>query len=165
MNITILLIAVAAIWIIWRYKKVAGPKKRGPARTATKTAPTLSQNFRWPAMGDFEFEVVGESHYQVNLRRLAGDYGNESASTECVAELVPEDDNKFDKSAVCVYVKDQMVGYLSREDARSFRRRLGRKGLSGQNTFCDAVIVGGGTAKDGKEFKYGIRLDIKPFDN
>jgi len=29
---------------------------------------------------------------------------------------------------------------------------------------CDALITGGGVKRDGSCFKFGVRLDMKPFD-
>lgn len=40
--------------------------------------------------------------------------------------LVPEDDNKFDKRAIGVWIGDQKVGYVSRNDNKTLRRILKR---------------------------------------
>jgi len=53
---------------------------------------------------------------------------------------------------------------FSQEDARSFRRRLGRKKLSGAVTTCDAIVVGGGTRRSGEKLHYGVKLDMRPFE-
>lgn len=90
--------------------------------------------FRWPSRDEYEFEVVGESHHQMALSRLAGDHGTESASAEHEAMLVPDDNNPHDEKAVAVFVSGELVGHLSRDDARSFRRGLSQKGFSGQAT-------------------------------
>ena len=42
----------------------------------------------------------------------------------CQAELRPEPDNAYDKRAVGVYVDDQKVGHLTREDARRHQSAL-----------------------------------------
>jgi hypothetical protein len=125
-----------------------------------KNAPALR---RWPSLGGYEFEVVGESNYQQQLARLAGNHGSHSANVECVAQLVPDDFNEFDPKAIAVQVLGNTVGYLSREDARSFRRRLEQKGWTGSTTTCDALVVGGGIRRNGDKLFYGIRLDLKPF--
>ncbi|MCP5319976.1 MAG: hypothetical protein H7A12_04015 [Pseudomonadales bacterium] len=44
------------------------------------------------------------------------------------------------------------------------RRLLGQKRLSGVNATCDALVVGGGTRRNGEKLFYGVKLDIKPFD-
>jgi hypothetical protein len=106
---------------------------------------------------------VGEAQYQEAIRRLAGDHGTSSADAEHEAEIVPEDDNRFDPKAVAVRIRGERVAYLSRSDARSFRRRLGQRQLSGQTTSCRACICGGGTRRNGEKLFYGVKLDIKPF--
>jgi hypothetical protein len=118
----------------------------------------------WPSLGEFDFEVVGESNYQKAIARIAGRSDENGVEHECVAELVPEHDNPYDPKAVAVRIDGQTVGYLSREDARSFRRRLGAKGLSGETTTCDALVRGGGQRKDGTKLFYGVWLDLKPFE-
>jgi hypothetical protein len=122
--------------------------------------------YHWPPHPGhhFDFEVVGESHYQRALARLAGDHGDDSPRLETVATLVPETNNRHDKSAVRVDIGGHTVGYLSREDARSFRRRLGRLKLSGQTTTCNAIIIGGFITGDGSRAHYGVALDMKPFE-
>lgn len=167
----VILAAVAGIfWFIRRYnpKYRSGRQRLAPNRATRPTAhsrPAPSGGmFAWPFVGDFDFEVVGESSYQQTLARNAGEHGREPADTRCKAQLILEDDNPYDARAVRVDVGGEVVGYLSRADARSFRRRLGQKGLAGQNTLCDAMIVGGGTRKNGERLHYGVRLDIKPFD-
>jgi hypothetical protein len=135
----------------------AGSKPSGKA--AREPSPT-----HWPGSGDFGFEVVGESHYQRALAAAAGNEPTRYEGFDCVAQLVPEDDNSYDKSAVAVCVNGSKVGHLSRDDARSFRRRLGSKGLTGVVTTCDAVIRGGARKADGSTFLYGIWLDITPFN-
>lgn len=141
--------------------KPAQPRPRPNVRSVRPPASAVTHE--WPSEGRFEFDVVGESAYQDALRRLAGQHGEASCREEVDAELVPEDGNKFDDLAVAVKVRGELVAYFSREDARSFRRRLAQKGLSGQKTKCRAMIVGGGVDKTGKAYHYGVRLDIKPF--
>lgn len=161
-------IVLGGAWIAWRVfsrvRPTRAPRRtRAPARK--RASPPSTGVYKWPSLVEFEFDVVGESHYQAALQRLAGDHGTDSAETPCVAELRPDDANKFDKSAVEVLVEGQRVGYMSRDDARSFRRRLGSKALTGQSTLCDAMIVGGWTEKSTAEKRnYGIKLDIKTFD-
>jgi hypothetical protein len=132
-------------------KATAVKKQRQPSST------------HWPGSGDFGFEVVGESNYQPALAAAAGNQQTRYEGLACVAQLVPEDNNRYDKSAVAVSVNGSTVGYLSRDDARSFRRRLGSKGLTGVVTTCGAVIRGGGQKSDGTRMFYGIWLDIQPF--
>jgi len=107
---------------------------------------------------------VGEAQYQSVIQRLAGDHASGGADAQHEAELVPEDGNRHDPRAVAVKIQGMHVASFSRADARSFRRRLGQKGLSGQVTRCGACIAGGGTRRNGKKLLYGVKLDIKPFE-
>jgi len=145
-------------------------KKSKSSRTVNETVQAVEvTDFRWSDGGNFNFEVVGESFYQKDLKILAGEHKESGCRVYGTAVLVPEDDNPHDNKAVAVYVKTaenqpgRQVGHLSRRDARSFRRRLGAKKLAGQRTLCDAVIVGG-RLKKGIRQSYGVWLDMKPFD-
>jgi len=157
---------IGGIWWLLRGRSAATPTNTGHSSRPTRAAKanTTPQGFHWPGMGDFEFEVVGQSFYQKELSRLTGVQGEKSAEVQCVATLAREDDNKHDPKAVAVLVDGRKVAHLSREDARSYRRRLGAKKLSGATTTCDALVVGEGTRRNGERLMYGIKLDIKSFE-
>lgn len=162
-----LIVFAVAVFVAWKF--VFGGKSSAsvPARTRSATEsvrPSITQEFHWEGKGDFEFEVVGESHYQSDLAGLAGDHGAEGSQTQHKAILILEDSNPHDPKAVAVRIAGKTVGYLARNDARSYRRRLGQKRLSGVNATCDAIVVGGGTRKSGEKLFYGVKLDIKPFE-
>jgi hypothetical protein len=164
-----ILATLAVAWLFIRPSKSARREKERGAQSSKQESPpssatSASDAFHWPKLGDFDFEVVGESNYQKTLAALAGDHGDRSANLDCIAYLVPEDDNRHDPKAVSVQISGRTVGYLTRENARSFRRRLGQKGLGGRITSCDACIVGGGTRKSGEKLFYGVKLDLKPFE-
>jgi hypothetical protein len=118
----------------------------------------------WSEDGNYEADIVGESKYQSALANLAGSHNEEGANTKHVALLFPEDDNPHDSKAIRVDIQGCTVGYLSREDARTFRRRLSKMGFEGRPTTCDALIVGGFTRRNGEKCYYGVKLDIKGFD-
>lgn len=161
---TVVLIGIAVI-VVLRYviviKRSDGTVLFG-AEAPTRQAPAIA--FDWPALGDYDFEVVGESHYQGALQSLAGDHGNRSPDKECQAVIIPEDNNRYDKNAIRIDIDGRTIGYLSRDDAPRFRRRLGAKKIGIQPTRCNAMIVGGYLKKSGERTSYGVRLDIKPFD-
>lgn len=158
-------------WLIFAVLLYAG-YKLATRRTPTQTKPTRqrpaavvqnSEPHHWPSLGEFGFSIVGESNYQAALSTIAGDHGKKKARVECIAELRPEDDNPHDDKAVEVCVEGRTVGYLARDEARKFRRRLGQKGLTGQPTRCAALVVGGGEWR-GEVRHYGVQLDLKPFE-
>lgn len=138
--------------------------KKPPLKTKAKpTEQPQPSDVTWPGKGEFLFDVVGESNYQAAIKELAGDHGDREPKATFIASLIPDDDNPHDDKAIRVEINRKHVGYMSREDARSFRRRLGTKKLTNQTTTCHAKITGGWVGKDGKRVPYGIRLDIKPF--
>lgn len=116
----------------------------------------------WPELGMYDFPVVGEGNYQPALTTLAGDHGEKFARVTTTATLTLEDNNPHDDKAVSVGIDGHLVGYLSRQDARSFRRRLGALKLKTPYSRCGAQICGG-AVKDGQKTSYGVWLDIKPF--
>lgn len=139
-----------------------GPDK--PKGDSSSRKESSTNDYHWDGKGDFDFEVVGESNYQKTLSNLAGEHGTSSADRQLRATLLLENSNSHDSKAVAVQINGSTVGYLSRSDARSYRRRFGQKGLSGIDATCDALIVGGGTKKSGEKLFYGVKLDIKPFE-
>ena len=137
--------------------KVAPASTLRRAAVSGRPAARQSTTHHW-ASNHFDFEIVGESHYQPQIAALAKQ-GREILT----ARIIPDDGNPFDKLAVRVEIDGQTVGHLSRDDARSFRRRLGAMRLTGQATTCEAEIRGGGTAKDGRALMYGVFLAMKEF--
>lgn len=117
----------------------------------------------WPAKGEFACDVVGESRYQDALIAAVGAQPTAWHEVMVTAHLVCERDNPHDPKAVAVYVDGKRVGYLPRDHARTFHKRLARRGIAGHTTSCGAMIRGGGTADDGQPRMFGIWLDIAPF--
>lgn len=144
---------------------LSGPKGKtaAPGEPAKKRERAVEGN-HWPETGSCDFNVVGESNYQRDLQRLAGDHGDKRCRKSCTATLVLEDNNEHDNKAVRIDVDRTPVGYLSRDDARRYRRRLGSKGLTGKTMTCKARIGGGQMLENGQRASYGVWLDLKPFD-
>lgn len=156
MDAALALVVIGAIILLIRHS----------TRSSASTGPLWPEDiYRWPNRGEFDFEIVGESHYQPALRQLAGEHGDESPDREYTAMLVPEHNNPHDGYAVRVVVEGMTVGYLPRDDARSFRRRLSAKNMAIVPTCCAALIVGGFRLKNGLRAHYGVKLDINPFNN
>lgn len=116
----------------------------------------------WPAIGDYRVEVVGESMYQAPLIAAARGKATGPLGISCKVQLLCEPKNPFDANAVAVLIKRQKVGYLSRADARAFRKRLGETGNPVRTTTCSAIIRGGGVRDDGERMFYGVWLDLEP---
>lgn len=141
------------------------PDRPEMGRTTRRVTPAVTQQitpvFAWPERGEYDFEVVGESYYQPALEALPDTF--EDGQTG-IAVLVPEDDNPHDPKAVRVTVQGRTIGHLSREDARSYRRRLAGKKLGMVPASCGVMITGGYPLSDGTHAFYGAMLDIKPFE-
>lgn len=118
--------------------------------------------FRWPEHDDV-LPVVGESYYQAELRCIVGDHGDKSIRKELTALLRPESDNPHDDKALSVWIEGLKVGHLSSDDARSFRRRLSAKKMTGQTTACTAMVMGGHKLASGERASYGVQLFLKSF--
>lgn len=91
--------------------------------------------------GGYNFEVVGESYCQDNLRRAL-----ESVGAEVDAVLVPEPNNKYDSNAVRVDVVVDGValkaGYVPRDRNYLYQGILLRGMKRGEIGTCKAKIFG-----------------------
>lgn len=129
------------------------------ARTITRYAIPYNQKLlkhpdklpRWPEKGRFNQECVGESNYQRALNEL-WDAAQEGPID---AALVYENNNRFDDKAVAVFIQMQLVGYLSRADARKYRRLCTKNNMA-PVSLCKAKIF----SREGKKGMKGVWLDI-----
>lgn len=110
--------------------------------------------------GRYEFNIVGESHYQTALEKICGGRTDESANEYVEAYLYLENDNEHDNLAVRVDIKGNIVGYLSKQDARSYRQQLYNLGHSDLVGICDAIIVGGWFRSSSDVGHFGVKLDL-----
>lgn len=107
-----------------------------------------------------DYEIVGESNYQSALEKHAGPKTETGVDHSCEVLLICERANKFDKNAVRVEICGDIVGYLSRVDAESFREMLVEEDFRGAKVKAPAKINGGWRREDG-EGHYGIVLDLE----
>ena len=110
--------------------------------------------------GYFDLEVVGESHYQEHLESLCGGYSIKGSKQEVVAKLHYENCNTYDHNAIRVVVDGGTVGYLSREKARLYRKRIEKAGQDGIIVSCNAKIFGGKRVWLFKKTDFGIWIDL-----
>ena len=113
-----------------------------------------------PGSGTYEFDIVGESHYQQALEAICGGRTEESASHKTEALLYLEDPNPHDNMAVRVDIGGETVGYLSRSDARSYRKQLKQLGHEYLVCKCDAMVVGGWRRSRTDQGSFGVKLDL-----
>lgn len=102
--------------------KLSWPRLEGAQLRAGLTYGGLMQaaSFTVPNATYPNIEVVGESSYESQIRSQFGPLAKDQDKelfTEAV--LVPEPDNPYDSNAISVRVKQAVVGYLSRDDARA----------------------------------------------
>lgn len=109
----------------------------------------------FPHNRSYATKVVGESHYESNLRELCGQAEATMRQFATTAILTLENNNPYDRNAVRVDISGLTVGHLSRADAIIFRRRCGSPNRA--QFECDAVIVSlhGEAVCD-----YGVRLEL-----
>lgn len=124
---------------------------------------TAKDYYAWPELGQFAFTVAGEQYQEVIKQLIQENVinsktGSGSKAYILLAHLIPDNDNPDDSGAVRVDINNRTVGYLNREEAHSFRRRLDERKLSNQITTCNAIIVGGEVNR--KTLNYDVKLDI-----
>lgn len=110
--------------------------------------------------GNYRINAVGESRYQRELDRIVGGKTEDGHEFKCKAVLVLEDANQYDPKAVRVEIAGQVVGYLDRKTARSYRKQLKKGGLAGLNLSCNAMIVGGWDRGGDDVGHYGVKVDL-----
>lgn len=110
--------------------------------------------------GGFNQEIVGESRYQGELKSICGGYSEDGHRKYVRAQLILEDDNEHDSKAVRVDIEGVTAGYLTREDARIYRRQIAKAGKSDIVIECDAVIVGGWKRGLFDTGYFGVKLDL-----
>jgi hypothetical protein len=114
--------------------------------------------------GTYRLDIVGESNYQSALEKICGGSTYEGQELIIEAVLVPEDDNPYDKNAIRVDMSGKTVGYLSREKARQYRKKLEQAGYSVITAKCSAMIIGGWDRGRGDKGHFGVKLDLQTED-
>ena len=102
--------------------------------------------------------AVGESHYQDNFLRVAGNKRHAGFDDDCIAHLVPEPSNPYDPNAVMVTLSGLTVGYLNRGDALQYHQlvtdSISRSGIAA----VVARVKGGWDRGGGDVGSFGIDL-------
>lgn len=149
-----LIVKLEAISAALDAKAAASERKRPPLSFLTKNE-ALAVSVDIEAGGSFDLDVVGERNYQSALKRLVPKdmLTDERVRVYAVAQLATDDDNEYDSKAVEVTIDRRTVGYLSREDARRYRRWIARHAHPDPAT-CRATIVGSG------DLGFGVWLDV-----
>lgn len=113
-------------------------------------------------------EVMGESHYQGTLERLAGGRTIDGGRyRDHIALMLPEPSNPYDHNAVRVLLAPHfdgatagLVGYLSREDAVAYRPVIDRLASMARLMACRASLKGGWDRGGGDRGSFGVTLHL-----
>ncbi len=118
-----------------------------------------------PGSGTYSIAIVGESRYQAALASICNGRSEEGYEKIVQAVLIYEDDNPYDDKAIRVEIQGQTVGYLSRENARLYRKRREAAGQKGITITCSAKIVGGWYRSPTDIGHFGVKLDLPIADH
>jgi hypothetical protein len=139
-------------------RRIVEPESDWPSRGSSAAddgldAPTLAP--------DIPVAVVGESAHQDALLALTGGRRTWSGAHRTVrARLEPVDDNPFDPQAVAVRIEDNLVGYLPRRAARSYRPLIEESIESSGVATCLGEIRGGWERADGDVGRFGVVVNL-----
>jgi hypothetical protein len=114
--------------------------------------------------GAFAVEVVGVSRRQDILAAVVERRGRSGRTVTVDAIVTPEDSNPHDANAVRVEIDGELIGYLSRDNARRYRADLAAAGSPHASVLCQARIVGGFETAGGERAHFGVRLDLPPME-
>lgn len=113
----------------------------------------------WASGREPQFNVVGESRYYDQIRKIAARLGGgRSGQAITVAVLKPEPDNAYGRNAVQVTIDDLVVGYLPAEEAPGYSPLLNHLARLGVLVSVPARVWW--DADDG--YMASIRLDLAP---
>jgi len=138
---------------------VSAPKPTTPSGRPNRQG--IPATVRIVQFGTCDFDVVGESSYQDALAAIAGPAPDDGHEAPVTVWLICQDQNPHDRNAVAVVVQEKIVGYLSRADAREYRKSLREETGSLPSAMTAGLIVGGGIKrKTGERMHLGIRIDL-----
>jgi len=148
MSVWTWLIIIAAAYIGWKIL----------IRVTSRPAPAIDGHLHGD--GSYSFEVVGERSYQRDIESICGAPNHDGYNVEKTALLILEDDNPHDNQAVMVTIDGTIVGYLPRDLARQYRRRLAEAKKPYALCSCPALIRGGWNRGKGDKGPFGVVLDL-----
>lgn len=114
---------------------------------------------RWAGDGQYSVDVVGESFAREALADIAMNPTSRRALVFCVASLIPQPSNPYDRNAIAVSISGRAIGHLSREFSKSYCERLSELGKENE-TFVAYAVISGGLVTQEKQYDYSVQLDI-----
>lgn len=115
--------------------------------------------------GTFAVDVVGVSRRQSVLAAIVDRQSRRGRTVTIDAVLILEDSNPHDANAVRIEIEGELIGYLSRDNARRYRADLAAAGQPHATVRCKARIVGGFETESGERAHFGVRLDLPPMES
>ena len=114
----------------------------------------------------YQTEIVGEQSYQKNIKEaILYQYMVEKDDLEYVdkkltATLILDDKNPHDpNNAVRIDIDNMTVGYLDKEKASQYRKKLTQQNITDSIVTCGASVFG--KREDyGKPMKFGVWLNF-----
>lgn len=106
-----------------------------------------------------DLPIVGESNYQDALSRICGGHTRDGHQLHTRARLVPDPSNRYDQNAIRVDIDGQTVGYLKREHAARYTKRLMEEGLTGEVLDVRAYVSGGWRTNQHDKGHFGVQLE------
>lgn len=130
----------------------------GPSAAERTEALVVETGVSDASDGLVEIEVVGESHHQDTLERIAGPKEPEGKQMRVGATLRREPTNPYDGNAVRVEVMGQLIGHVARTMAATLSPALAAVGGAIE---AQGVVVGGWKDRT-SEGSYGVRVWLDP---
>lgn len=100
-------------------------KRRAASGEPVEPPVPADMNFQpaqWAPEGREDLLLVGESYYPTTFMKLCGGDKTSNGERECVAYIVAEPENKYDRNAVAVWIDEGQVGYIPRDKAAAWQR-------------------------------------------
>lgn len=132
-----------------------GQEPRPPASPATSYRVLEA----WASGRGYPFEVVGESRYEIELKKVVRRHGGgQEGEIFTTAVLLPEPTNPYDPNAVAVTVDQLTVGYIPREKALDYSPLLKRLAHQGILVSVPSRVWW----RNEDEWWSSVRLDLNP---
>lgn len=119
------------------------PKLPRIGSTGAPSTPPWITDEVWRDWGPPLDIVTGESHYDANLRKVAGPPRPGGWLVACEAELRREPDNRYDPDAIAVHIEGRKVGHITADACSDLADALDDYGANARATGIPALVRGG----------------------
>lgn len=137
-SLILLVLLIVILYIAYRPRSSGGRTTQESHREAWSPEAIRLR----PTVGGF-VSAVGEAAYLDDLKEVLRGTPEHMGRYEIIATLSPEPSNQHDPNAIKVLIGNKTVGYLSRADAKTFRKTHSAAIASEQVIQCKARLTGG----------------------